>query len=80
VDWLERSLRESKAEVAGFDLFFLAMCHAKLGAVDKARDCYDRARRWVEEHAAGLQPGWPEELKRFQAEAEKVLAAKPQQR
>ena len=80
VEWLERSLRESKETAAAFDLFFLAMCHAKLGAADKARDCYDRACRWAEHHAAGFQPGWGEELKQFQAEAKEVLAAKPQQR
>jgi eukaryotic-like serine/threonine-protein kinase len=79
VEWLERSLRESKETAAAFDLFFLAMCHAKLGAADKARDCYDRACRWAEHHA-GFQPGWGEELKQFQAEAKEVLAAKPQQR
>jgi serine/threonine protein kinase/WD40 repeat protein len=73
---LEHSLRMSKGEAAAFDLFFLAMCHAKLGASEKARDCYDQAIRWVKEHPSLPQPHWAEELKRFQTEAEAVLAAK----
>jgi eukaryotic-like serine/threonine-protein kinase len=79
VEWLERSLRESQGEAPAFDLFFLAMCHAKGGEAAKAKDCYDRAVRWVQENPSVLnnQPGWSQELKSFQTEAEGVLAARP---
>jgi WD40 repeat protein len=76
VEYLERSLRESQGGGAAFDLFFLAMCHAKLGDSAKARDCYERAVRWVRENQSAIngQGNWGQELKDFQAEAEGVLA------
>jgi tetratricopeptide (TPR) repeat protein/serine/threonine protein kinase len=51
------------------DWFFLAMAHWQLGDADKARQCYDNAVCWMEEH----QPK-DEELVRFRAEAEELLA------
>jgi WD40 repeat protein len=75
VEWLERSLRESQGDAAAFDLFFLAMCHAKRGEPAKAKDCYDRAVRWVRENQNVINghSSWSQELKNFQAEAEGVL-------
>jgi len=74
VEKLESSLRDSQARAGAFDLFFLSMCHARLGDSTKARDCYDRAVKWITEHQGQLSPEWVEELKNFRAEADAVLA------
>ena len=48
-----------------FDLYFLAMCHWRLGKVADARTCFDRAERWVQEHQATLSPQQRAELQLF---------------
>jgi serine/threonine protein kinase/WD40 repeat protein len=74
-DQLERSLRDSDGEAAGFNLVFLSMCYQRLGMSAKARECYDRALGWVEaERAAGRLPAaWTGELAAFNLEADAVL-------
>jgi tetratricopeptide (TPR) repeat protein len=67
---LEKSLSASRGQSDAFDLFFLAMCLARLGDAAKAKDCYDRAARWFREHRGHLSAGWIAELSEFQAEAE----------
>jgi WD40 repeat protein/tetratricopeptide (TPR) repeat protein len=76
-DTLERRLSASWGEFDAFDLFFLAMCHARTGAADKARSCFDQAVRWVQQNSNKMQPGWAVELKAFQAEAEELLKQPP---
>jgi len=68
---LERSLTVNSAKA--HDLFFLAMCQARRGDRDKARECYDRAVQWVQQSEGKLPAGWNEELAVFRAEAAELL-------
>jgi WD40 repeat protein/tRNA A-37 threonylcarbamoyl transferase component Bud32 len=70
---LEKSLKQSKGETDGFDLFFLAMCHARLGERDRAAGYFSRAARWVKERKGRLNAAQAPELKAFEAEAAAVL-------
>jgi Tfp pilus assembly protein PilF len=70
---LERSLHDSGGDTAPFNLFFLAMCHARRHDLGRARQCYDRAVRWTQEHRTKLRPAWLTELDRFRTEAATLL-------
>jgi WD40 repeat protein/Tfp pilus assembly protein PilF len=70
---LANSLAASHGDADAFDLFFLAMCHHELGEPAKAKTCYDRAVKWVNEKP-GMRSQWLAELAAFQAEAEGLLA------
>jgi serine/threonine protein kinase/WD40 repeat protein/tetratricopeptide (TPR) repeat protein len=75
VETLERSLRASNDEAAAFDLFLLAMCHARRGDRAQAGACYDRAVRWVEERQGNLPAAWNQVLTAFRAEAAEAVGA-----
>jgi serine/threonine protein kinase/WD40 repeat protein len=78
IPFLEKSLKEGKGEADAFDLFFLAMCHHRLGDAAKAKDCREQAVRWFEERRGKLKSAdWADELTAFQAEADAVLAEPP---
>ena len=73
---LERSLNGGGGQSDAFDLYFLAMCHYRLGKDAHARACYERARDWQQKKAPTLLKDAKkslEELKRFQTEAEEML-------
>ena len=67
---LEKSMELRKGG-DGFDWFFLAMAHWKLGEKDKAREWYDRAVQWMDKN----QPT-NEVLRRFRVEAAELLERK----
>jgi tetratricopeptide (TPR) repeat protein len=70
---LEKAEKLAPGKWFGFNAFFLAMCHHRLGDPVKARDHYDRAARWSQENQGKLPTSWQQELKAFQAEAEALL-------
>jgi tetratricopeptide (TPR) repeat protein len=75
---LEQSLAANSLSAAA-DLFFLAMCHTRLGNAAEAQHCFDRAVTAAKKPPATLAVEYRDELKAFQAEAEQVRAreAKP---
>jgi tetratricopeptide (TPR) repeat protein len=77
IDKLDHSLRDSQGQAAAYNLFFLAMCHARNGESAKAEACYKRAVQWVQEQERqhSLRADWKEELQAFRAEAEALLPA-----
>jgi tetratricopeptide (TPR) repeat protein len=58
-----------RPEADSFDYFFLAMAYWRLGDRDKAQTCFGRAVQWMDKHKPH-----DDELRRFRAEAEAMLA------
>jgi tetratricopeptide (TPR) repeat protein len=73
-DTLEASTRDSPGYQLAEHLFFLAMCHHRLGDVGKAKDCYDRAVKWVETRRNLLPSQWVAELREIRTEVDAVFA------
>jgi serine/threonine protein kinase/tetratricopeptide (TPR) repeat protein len=68
---LEKSAELNKGG-GGFDWYFLAMAHARLGHPEEARKYYDRAVEWTQK----FKPK-NDKLRRFRAEADEVLGISP---
>ena len=73
IEALDKSLAAGNGQYDGFDLFFLAMAHHRLGHREEARRSFDRALRWLQAQK-NLAGQHAQELASFRAEAEKVLA------
>jgi WD40 repeat protein/Flp pilus assembly protein TadD len=69
---LEKSLVAGQGEFDGFDLFFLAMAHHRLGHPNQARACFERAIIWQNTHKI-MPERQLREAAAFRAEAESVL-------
>jgi serine/threonine protein kinase/WD40 repeat protein len=78
IEALTKSMELEKGKLESFDTFFLAMAHWQLDEKEKARQWYDRAVRWLEKNQDQLagNPQYPEELRRFRAEAAALLGVK----
>jgi Flp pilus assembly protein TadD len=73
---LEKSLAAGNGEFDAFDLFPLAMAHQRLGHRETARDCFDRAVRWLG-NEQGLSERYARDLAAFRAEAQALLDVPP---
>jgi WD40 repeat protein/tetratricopeptide (TPR) repeat protein len=72
IETLGRSLKAGKGRFDGFDLFFLAMAHHRLGHDDEARACFNHAAHWLRSQKS-LPERHTSELACFRAEAERLL-------
>jgi tetratricopeptide (TPR) repeat protein len=72
---LTNSLAAARGQFDGYNLFFLAMCHARLGDVARAKGFFARAVKW-QASKKDLSPQHTAELKAFRAEAAAVLLSR----
>ena len=72
IEALNKAEQLEPEKVLAFNGFFLAMAHWQSDNKEEARQWFDQANAWMEKN----QPE-NEELKRFRADAAKLLAAKP---
>jgi tetratricopeptide (TPR) repeat protein len=72
VEVLRANLKARDDWGLAFDLYFLAMCHARLGDDGRARDYFDWASSWTraQRDRSAIEP---QDLAEFRAEAEELL-------
>ncbi len=73
---LEKNLATSRGASDAFDLYFLAMCHHRLGDHGKAKEYFDMAVSWDREKRSSLSPHDTVELSEFRDEAAELLGIK----
>jgi WD40 repeat protein len=69
IEVLEQSLALQPVEAQPFDLYFLSMCHSRIGASSTARDFFDRAESLFAQTKSDLPIEWQAELIQFAQEA-----------
>jgi serine/threonine protein kinase/WD40 repeat protein/Tfp pilus assembly protein PilF len=72
----ENSIKRQKPKYAAYNLYFMAMCHHRLGNKEKAADYFKRALLSDEQNDMTFTAGERAELRAFRAEAEKMLDPK----
>jgi WD40 repeat protein/tRNA A-37 threonylcarbamoyl transferase component Bud32 len=73
---LQRSLKGGGGQLDALNLYFLALCHHRLGHSQKARDCFRQAAAWRQAHGE-LKEDWVPDLDTYEAEARAVLGTSP---
>ncbi len=73
---LQKSLDTGTGQTDAQDLYFLAIAHHRLGHVETAKEFLKRAQEWHARHVFSLAVV-QDELNRFRAEAEAILAVSP---
>jgi tetratricopeptide (TPR) repeat protein len=71
---LQKSLAGGAPECAAANLYFLALCHHRLGDESRAQDCLARAWDWQERQSGRLSEEDAAECKTFRTKAETALA------
>lgn len=76
VDCLAANLSRQEDIALAYDLYFLAMCHHKLGQADRARDYFTWANRWIESRTSddSLSYNERQEIANLRDEAGELLS------
>jgi WD40 repeat protein len=72
---LEKSQKDGRGQSEAYDLYFLALCHQRLGNAARARECFNQATRWQRGRKLSTQEG--QELESFRREAARALDIQP---
>jgi WD40 repeat protein len=74
---LRKSLAGGTGAADAANLYFLGLCHHRLGDATRAGDFFERAKAWHARYADRLTQEEADELRGFRAEAEAALARPP---
>ncbi len=73
LETLGRAVQVNKQTATASELYFLAMCHHRLGDAAKAKECYDGAFAWGLRNVLGMPPDLVRDLLAARAEAAGLL-------